>query len=403
MSKIREYQKNKLRAATKEIDNRQYSKKLMLHKGKKLALFLLLVVIIVFVLFGYNIYIKNKVYTGYDVISISELAQNAESEYLEFNHKVLRYGMDGIACLEKDNSKLWEISYQMRYPIVALCKDYGAVAERDGKKIYIFNEEGLKGNITVTYPIKDISVAKQGAVAVTMEADGTNYIDIYEANGEKKVGSKTLLEGNGYPLDSIISPDGQKLMVSYLDLSDESVESSIVFYNFSEVGEDYIWNMVGVFDDYYDGTIIPYVTFMNDTTACAVGDDRITVYEIEEIPEVKCDIPLERELATFFYSDRYLGLVYNNKENGGLYQVEVYNTEGQKVIDNYNLDKEYETIQFVDDHILVYDSNSCILLSLSGVEKFNYTFDKSFKLLEPISLTHYIMVTNTTMSEIKLK
>lgn len=403
MNDNREYRKNKLKNATREIDNKQYSRKVFLHKSKKLVLFLALIGIVVIVVLGYNIYNKNRIYTGYEVLSISQLAQNADSKYLEFNGKLLRYGMDGIVCLEKDNSKVWEISYKIRYPIVSLCKNYGAVASSSGKDIYVFNEEGLQGNITVNYPIRDISVAAQGAVAVTMESDGISYLDIYDADGERKVGSKTMLEGNGYPLDSVISPDGQKLMVSYLDIADELLESSIVFYNFSEVGQDYIWNMVGAFDDYYDDTIIPYVTFINDTTACAVGDNRITVYGIEEIPEIMCDIQLEKELATFFNSDTYLGLVYDNRSDGGLYQLEVYNTDGQKLLEGFKLDSDYEKIQFINEHILIYDNNSCNLLSLDGTEKFKYTFDKSFKLLEPLSLTHYIMVTNTTISEIKIK
>lgn len=404
MSDIREFQKNRIKDATRAIDDAKISRRLIFHKGRKLIGFLVLAAVVILAVFGYNIYIKNKTYTGYEVLSISEITQNADSQYLEYNGKVLRYGMDGIVCLEKDNSKLWEISYKIRYPIVALCKNYGAVASQNGEDIYVFNESGLVGSITVNYPIKDISVASQGAVAVVMEdTDGANYIDIYESNGERKVASKTMLESNGYPLDSTISPDGQKLMVSYLDIAEETLESSIVFYNFSEVGADYIWNIVGAFDDYYDDTMIPCVTFLNDTTACAAGDNRITVFSIKETPEVLCDIPLEKKVATFFHSDTYIGLVYDNKENGGLYQLEVYDLEGKKVVSEYDINREYKSIQFVNDHILLYDNSHCILLSFDGVERFDYTFEKNFKFLEPLSLTHYIMITETTMSEIILK
>ncbi len=403
MSINREYQKNKLKNATREIDNKQFSRKLVFHKWRKFILIFSFIAIAVIAILGYNVYERNLVYTDYEVLSISQLAQNADSRYMEFNGKLLRYGMDGIVCLEKDNSKVWEISYRIKYPVVALCKDYGAVASRGGRDLYVFNEEGLQQNITVNYPIRDISVAAQGAVAVTMESDGVSYIDIYDADGERKVSSKTMLEGNGYPLDTVISPDGQKLMVSYLDIADELLESSIAFYNFSEVGQDYIWNMVGAFDDYYDDTIIPYVAFVNDTTACAVGDNRLTIYGIKEIPEIICDIAFEKELATFFYSTDYIGLVYNNSSDGGLYQMDIYDLAGNKLLGNYKLDGGYQKIQFVNDHILIYDSNSCKLLTLKGTVRFDNTFDKNFKLLEPISLTHYIMVTNTTISEIRIK
>ena len=144
MSNSREYQKNILKNATGNMDSKQLSKRLIIHKSKKFIIVILLIAAVVFAAFGYNIYIKNRIYTDYEVLSISELTQNVESEYLEFNNKVLRYGMDGIVCLEKDNSKVWEISYQMRYPIVALCKGYGVVASQNGKDIYIFNEEKPK-------------------------------------------------------------------------------------------------------------------------------------------------------------------------------------------------------------------------------------------------------------------
>ena len=147
MNDNREYQKSKLKNATREIDNKQFSRKVILHKGKKLVLFLLFVGIVIVVALGYNIYEKNRVYTEYEVLSISQLTQNADSEYLEFNGRLLRYGMDGIVYLEKDNSKVWEISYKIRYPIVALCKNYGAVAASGGKDIYVFNEDGLQGTL----------------------------------------------------------------------------------------------------------------------------------------------------------------------------------------------------------------------------------------------------------------
>ncbi|MBQ9766406.1 MAG: hypothetical protein IJW18_09450 [Lachnospiraceae bacterium] len=402
MTNIREYQKNKLKNASKNIDNRHYTKKVIFHKGRKLFIICALIAVVIFLIIGYSIYKKNRVYEDYDVLSISQITQNVDSKYLKFNDKILRYGMDGIVCLDKNASKQWEISYQMKYPIVALCKNYGVVASQKGHEIYVFNQNGLAGSMVVDYPIVDISVAAQGAVAVSMEKDGINYLDIYEANGEKKVASKTSLEGNGYPIDSRISPDGQKLMVSYLDIAEDTLASSVVFYNFSDVGEDYIWNMVGVYDDYYEGTMIPYVEFVNDYTACAVGDNRITIFDMKEIPEVVADIGYDGELAAFVGDESYIGLVFDNEEHGGLYRLEIYDIEGKKVL-SYDIDMEYKEIQFVNEHVLVYNDNRCILLSMGGVEKFNYTFDKSYECIMPLSITNYIMITKTTISEIGIK
>ncbi|MBE5949878.1 MAG: hypothetical protein E7261_12800 [Lachnospiraceae bacterium] len=379
-----------------------YTRKVLFHKGRKLALVLVFIFIVAAFVVGYRIYIKNRTFTGYDVVSIAKIKQSADSRYLEFGNNVLRYNMDGIACIEKDNDKAWEISYRMKYPIVALCGDYGAVASQKEDEIYVFNKSGLMGRIEVNYPIIDIDVSAHGVVAVNMEYDGMNYVDIYEHDGTRKVASKTSLEGNGYPLDIALSNDGQKLMVSYLDIAEEALKSSIVFYNFSEVGENYIWNMVGAYDEYYDKTIIPHVAFIDNETACAVGDDRITIFAMKEIPEIKADIALVKELESYFVGEEYLALVFDNGDNGGLYRAEIYDTAGKKQLD-YELDTSYKAIRFIGDYILIYNEYSCKIINMSGTEVFSQVFDGAVVLMEPLSLTEYILITDSTISEIKLK
>lgn len=400
MARFKVYRQSEEDGNNKKDTN--YTKKVLFHKGKKLALVLVLFFVVIFFAVGYRIYIKNRVFSGYDVVSIAKITQNIDSRYLEFGNNVLRYNMDGIVCLEKDNDKVWEISYRMKYPIVALCGDYGAVASQKEDEIYVFNRTGLMGRIDVNYPIVDIDVSAHGVVAVNMEYGGMNYVDIYEYDGKRKVASKTALEGNGYPLDIALSYDGQKLMISYLDISEEALKSSVVFYNFSEVGENYIWNMVGAYDDYYEETIIPQVTFLNEDTACAVGDDRITIFNMKEIPEIRADIKLTKELESFFAGEDYIALVFDNGDNGGLHKVEIYDTDGQKQLD-YELDKSYKALRFIKDYILIYNEYSCIIFDMSGKEVFSHTFDTAVVLLEPLSLTEYILITDSTLSEIKLK
>lgn len=389
-----------------EDDNKKedtnYTRKVLFHKGRKLALVLVLIFVVIAVAVGYRIYIQNRVFTSYDILSIAKISQSVDSKYLEFGNNVLRYNMDGIACIEKDNDKVWEISYRMKYPIVALCGDCGAVASQKEDEIYVFNKNGLMGRIEVNYPIVDIDVSAHGVVAVNMEYDGMNYVDIYEYDGERKVASRTSLEGNGYPLDVALSYDGQKLMVSYLDISEEALKSSVVFYNFSEVGENYIWNMVGAYDDYYEKTIIPYVTFINEETACAVGDDRITIFTMKEIPEIRADIKLTKELESYFVGEDYLALIFDNSDNGGLYKAEIYDIDGKKQLD-YELDKSYKALRFIDDYVLIYNEYSCVILNMSGAEVFSHIFDTAVVLLKPLTLTEHILITDSTISEIKLK
>ncbi len=398
MANVRKYLKDR------EKNNDNYSKKIWAHRGRKVLFFLLFIGLILGAGFGYRIYLDSLTYTDYDVVSISELVDLGTAKYEPYDEYVLRYSMDGISCIDKENRAIWNQAYEIKNPIFDRSNDYVVIAAQKENKIYIFNKSGPQGSITTVYPIIDVSIAGQGVVAVIMTNGGTSLINLYnphETDEPELAKIVTSLEGNGYPLDISLSEDGQKMAVSYLDLESNVMKSSVAFYNFSEVGKSYIENLVGGFDQYAT-TIIPEIRFINNNTVAVFGDDMLSIYKMNKLPELIYEEKLEEKVKSVFYSKNYIGIVFEGIQGDSLYNLQVYNLKGEKILYK-KLYEDYKSIEFVGETIMFYNDFSCHIFSLDGKEKFNYTFDKNILLLKHMGEARYVMVNSSSISEIQLK
>ena len=89
------------------------------------------------------------------------------------------------------------------------------------------------------------------------------------------------------------------------------MKTNVVFYNFSEVGQNETERVVGGFN-HYDSTIVGDVRFINETVAVAVGEDVLSIYTIKEYPKLSKEIKIDNEIQRVFFSDSNIGLVLDN-------------------------------------------------------------------------------------------
>ena len=116
-----------------------------------------------------------------------------------------------------------EPAYQIQNPVVDVNETSGAVADKGGNAILVFNEEGLRGEIETDLPIERISVSEQGIVSVILIDESSSQILCYDAAGNILVEHKTSVNGTGYPMDAALSPDGEILQVLYLYTQDGTI------------------------------------------------------------------------------------------------------------------------------------------------------------------------------------
>ncbi len=289
----------------KETEDISYKKKLARHRllifYKILIGFGIVAVIGVVLFFRY----KNRTYTDYDTVNKITLSEAATANYLDLNGNVLRFSKDGASAFNMADSMLWNQTYEMQNPMIDICGDYAAIGDYKGTRIYVFNGNGLQGEIDTTLPVQTFCVSGTGSVATVLEENEITWVRLFKKTGEMIANDRTTMAKSGYPVRIAISEDGVLLAVSYLRIDTGAMSSSVAFYNFGDVGQNEIDNLVSGYD--YPESIMSEVEFMNEHTAFAVGDNQMVLFSGSQKPEMGERIPIEDEINSVFYGKDYIG------------------------------------------------------------------------------------------------
>lgn len=342
-----------------------------------------------------------RTYNNYKVRKTIKIETGTNSQYQAFGEFVVKYSNDGISYINGTET-IWNEAYEMKSPIVDVCGDYLAIADKNSNTIYIFNKKGKVGEVNTSYPIIKIEVAQQGVVAALLEEASANYIELYDKEGNLIVSHKSLLSENGFPLSFSISNDGEKMMTSYLSIKEGSTENQVIFYNFSNVGKDEVDRVVGTFNQYGE-TIVPAVYFVSNEDAIAIGDNVLTIYKMKEKPTIRKEIKFDKEIQKVFYNEKYVGLIFENSKGDTPYKMEVYSLSGEKIMSK-EIEMNLDHVKFVGKNVLMYDDVTCELISLKGVVKFKHVFTKQLDAIVPMESTNtFLLMTKNKIEEISLR
>lgn len=342
-----------------------------------------------------------RTYNNYKVRKTIKIETGTNSQYQAFGEFVVKYSNDGISYINGTET-IWNEAYEMKSPIVDVCGDYLAIADKNSNTIYIFNKKGKVGEVNTSYPIIKIEVAQQGVVAALLEEASANYIELYDKEGNLIVSHKSLLSENGFPLSFSISNDGEKMMTSYLAIKEGSTENQVIFYNFSNVGKDEVDRVVGTFNQ-YEETIVPAVYFVSNEDAIAIGDNVLTIYKMKEKPTIRKEIKFDKEIQKVFYNEKYVGLIFENSKGDTPYKMEVYSLSGEKIMSK-EIEMNLDHVKFAGKNVLMYDDVTCELISLKGVVKFKHVFTKQLDAIVPMESTNtFLLMTKNKIEEISLK
>ena len=306
---------------------------------------------------------KNRAYDTYRVISSVDSNDDGTFHYFKYKDGVVRYNPEGLSYYA-GGKEIFNKAFQMTAPVIDVNGDYIVFGDRNTTNISLFDGEGKEYNITATCAVVGVTVSKKGVVAAILDDGTANYIELYDKEGVRLVSGRTVVEGDGYPVSIAISDDSEKLIASYLAVSEGKAHSKVVFYNYSSVGENEVDRVVGGFNQY---------------------EDKVT----EKIEKV-------------FYSTEYIGMVLKDSQKAGNYIIKVYNQNG-KMVCNKNTDFAIEGIRFAGNNVVVFNNAICQMYSFRGKNRFNNSFDARIIDIQPISDKQYIAIIEGKIEEIKLK
>lgn len=357
--------------------------------------------ILIIAVVAFYISYVNKEYTEYEIVTEEDRMDSDVAIYIPYNGNVIKYSQDGAEAFQGNNNPIWNETFEMQNPMVDTCENYAAIGDFKGNKVFTIASDGNNGEIETKLPISRFCISRQGVVAVAIEDEDETKINLYSSSGELLATVKSTMNQSGYPVDITLSPDGQKLGVSYVRIEEGKLKSSVAFYNFGEVGQNETDNYVSGYD--YVDTVIPRLKFINNDTAFAVGDNRFVVYKGSQKPVSYAESFINDEIQSVFYGDNAVGIVYLNAGLDNKFLLEVYNDEGELIL-SLPFDIEYTDIVLKNDYIIIYNETECTIYRNNGTTKYSGEFMDPVLLMVPTeNKTKYVLVNRDGVQTIRLR
>ncbi|MCR5204875.1 MAG: DUF5711 family protein [Lachnospiraceae bacterium] len=329
----------------------------------------------------------------HEIISTQEVL--SQNRYCRYGEGYIKYNTDGAEAY-KDGKAIWNVSYDMNKPMVDVCGDYAAFADKGMQTVVI--TDGIGGNYSFNIPEKivGISVASQGVTAVWTDSLSKDHIYVYDINGVLLLEIETSIATDGFPLSIDISEDGKKLVTSYMKISDD-ITSWVTFYNFGSVGQNYAGRVVGSYS--FKGEIIPEVRFVNNERVCAFGEKNCILYRMKELP-TELAIQEAPRLSGVCSDDESICLA--ESETDGTTKITVFDTDG-KSKKTIVTGMTYSGMCVEGEELIVFNNSSMIIYYLNGNEKYRTPFDGGIRDIYPSGTDRYTVVGGSEVRLLQLE
>lgn len=378
----------------------EYKERIRAHKKKVLLYTAGAAAGCVLLLVGGKILIDKWTYNGYKVVTETVQEDTISTKYTKFGDNILKYGGDEVSLLDRQGNALWNEPQTMDNPSVDICGEYCVVYDKSATVMTVFNMEGKAGSIQTGLPVVKARVASQGVVAAVLEDGETTWINVYNVNGEEIVTGKTRVDSPGYPVDLSISDDGLLMAVSYLKVEDHKPASYVAFYNFGNIGQNQMDNMVSGYT--YTDTLVPDVEYMGNSRAVAFRDNGFVIYQGRQIPEESVAVEVEDEILAVFCDDSYIGMVFRDTEGESAYRMEIYNSRG-KLKCTAGVDVAFDHISISKDQVLLYNTNEFAVYSMKGTCRYQGALQEgNIRSFFKIARNRYMAVLDGGIETIKL-
>ena len=339
---------------------------------------------------------NNRVSGSYEVVTSLSRGDDTSVYYQIMRKGMIRYSKDGMAMTDKSGNLIWTQTYEMTSPAIAVSDPYVAVGDIGANTIYIFNEYGQLGRINTDVPIQEIRISAQGVIAAVLSDSATNYINLYDKQGNVLGSIKASLQNTGYPLAIALSSDATRLLASYLCMDGSTVKTRVISYNFSDTQSKHVIDTLELEELY------PKIEFLENNKAVMFGEKSFVLYNTDT-KEITAQQTFENEIASVFCSDQKIGFIFKASDENGQYCMEIYNKAGRKNSSVY-FDFDYEDINVYDDEVILYNSQEMAVYQMNGRLKFTSTLNTSVtNIMASWESGMYWLVDDQSLREIHIK
>ena len=391
-----EIKKRKNERSEREKAERAYQR----HKRWKWLRFVILGVVILGAGLFTFLYYRGKTYSGYEVTHTIARNKIDGAVDVKLGNSVLTYSQDGAHCMDLKGTTTWNQSFEIQDLKLATSQNMSAICGYNGHDIYVQSSDKQIGSIQTNLPIKNIAVSTAGHVTAVLEDTNVIWMNTYNPEGQIVYEGQFHMSQSGYPCAISLSPNGELLAASFIFVEEGNIVSNVAFYNYGPVGDNQSDQLVSTYT--YRDMLVPEIHFMNDSSAFAVGDNRLMFYTGTQVPTSKNEHLLDGEVKAVYYDQNYVGLVFASDRSESRYVLKIFNTNGENVINHY-FDMDYLGVFFEEKNFVIYNASECVVYTMAGVKKYEGKFQKPVSLMLPTDMPyHYRLVTDDSVDLIQL-
>ncbi|MBR1861640.1 MAG: hypothetical protein IJ796_07265 [Lachnospiraceae bacterium] len=383
-------------------ERRDFRDKIRIYKVQNLYRAILIIAVVVVIAIIVRVQYLNHVYTGYTVVSAVERSRAADARDIRLGSSILTYSKDGAHLTDSKGYIPWNQTYEIQDITLDTAGNVVAIGNYNGRDVYVLDDKAQLCKISTTMPIRNVAVSESGVSTIIIYDTNVTYINTYNANGELLYSGQAHMTGSGYPAGIALSPNGKLLAVSYIYVDAGTVKTTVAFYNFGPVGDNYKDYLVGGHD--YTDTIVPEVGFLSNSTAYAVADNRLMFYSGDEQPSPKTEYLeySDKEIRSIYSGNSHLGIVMNSDKPENRYRMDVYDSNGS-LTGKFYFDIEYADIFFEKNGFVIYNESECLIKTYDGRTKFEGKFDSTVNVMLPTDKAYrYVIADSSNMYTIQL-
>ena len=228
-----------------------------------------------------------------DMVATIDL-ENENSKVFAFNKNIGVLNKNKFDIYNNYGTKEKSFEVEITNPLFCAKNRFVAIAEKNGKKIYLIEDKKIAWENDIEGEIIEISVNKNGYVAVVIT--GTSYktvVDVFDNNGNelfKKYLSNTRLA------DVSISNDNKFLAMAEVDTSGTIIQSNIKIISIEKVLVNPEESMVKVYNGAANDLIIN-IEYQNNNKLACMYDNSIHLID-DEKDEVLIDFKDKKSIAS---------------------------------------------------------------------------------------------------------
>ncbi len=327
-----------------------------------------------------------------DAIAVTQLNTGLDETVSHMGDFLYVASKEGLTKYDKSGESIWNKSYHIDDILFIVEEPYMAVIHLAGKRAYVFNEDGLVGQVQTDYMIVGGTLNAEGYLSLTLENENENYICLYDANGELAIERRTLFKKDGYPIATALSSDGTKMMTSHLDISQHNIASTITFLDFSSDGKEFEDRVVG--HERLSEVMATSLVVIGEDTGVVIGDAGIYFYKMTPTPALINHIEVNARINHIAHTEDQLVISYGEAlvpEGTELANaVVIYSAEGiqESVV---QVEEEVTGLTSEDETFYVILSSK-VMSYKSGRKQWESTLYKQVRSIESLGGDQYLLI-----------